>query len=434
MILILTIIIAVLLILTIVFSAKANKLKAQYAPLIDLDEAIKVHSNELHSIEDDIAKNKEIQRKQVNDAAILKRIIENYDSQLDIVEYGVYKPVYDFSTSDEYKKNLDDIIEQEKSVVKSGKATISSTNFTLNGSTTEGAKMTKAYTKLLLRAFNGESDSLIAKVKWNNFEQVKGRIVALRVLLNKMVTIFSVQISDTYFNLKIKELILQHEYNLKLKKEKDERLEAQEALREEKRAQEEFKKEQKRIEDEEKLATKIYNEIKAQYDASNEADKIAMQSKLEQANNRLKELEAKGARAKSMAEQTKCGHVYVISNIGSFGENVYKIGMTRRLEPEDRVKELGDASVPFPFDIHAMIYSEDAPKLEAELHNRFDSVKVNMVNTKREFFRVSLKDIENSMKEFDPQAEFKEIPEAEEYRETLTILKRLKEQNNQSNN
>jgi hypothetical protein len=127
-----------------------------------------------------------------------------------------------------------------------------------------------------------------------------------------------------------------------------------------------------------------------------------------------------------MAQQTKRGHVYIISNIGSFGEQVYKIGMTRRLEPEDRIKELGDASVPFSFDIHAMIFSEDAPNLEAELHKAFASRKVNMLNYRKEFFKVTLNEIEQKVKEIGLKTEFIRIPEAMEYRETLVILDKIK--------
>ena len=126
-----------------------------------------------------------------------------------------------------------------------------------------------------------------------------------------------------------------------------------------------------------------------------------------------------------MAQQTKRGHVYIISNIGSFGENVYKIGMTRRLEPLDRVKELGDASVPFHFDIHAMIFSEEAPTLENELHKAFANKKVNMVNYRKEFFKVTLDEIEQKTKEIGLGTEFLRLPEANEYKETLAMLEKL---------
>ena len=126
------------------------------------------------------------------------------------------------------------------------------------------------------------------------------------------------------------------------------------------------------------------------------------------------------------AQQTKRGHVYIISNIGSFGENVFKIGLTRRLEPIDRVKELGDASVPFQFDLHAMIFSEDAPTLELALHNAFDDRKVNMINYRKEFFNVTIDEIERKLKEIDISAELIRLPEAMEYRETMAILERMR--------
>ena len=122
----------------------------------------------------------------------------------------------------------------------------------------------------------------------------------------------------------------------------------------------------------------------------------------------------------SRAELTRSGHVYVVSNIGSFGENVYKIGLTRRLEPEDRIRELGDASVPFPFDIHAMVFSEDAPGLEQTLHREFDDRRVNLVNTRKEFFAVSLPEIESAAQEHGT-VEFTLAADAEQYRKTLAL-------------
>lgn len=122
----------------------------------------------------------------------------------------------------------------------------------------------------------------------------------------------------------------------------------------------------------------------------------------------------------------KAGYVYVISNIGSFGEGVYKIGMTRRLDPMDRVRELGDASVPFGFDIHAMIFSDNAPKLEAAIHKAFENRKVNMVNTRREFFRVSLDEIKDTInKNFDGSVDFIETADAEQFRESEKLWQQM---------
>lgn len=118
----------------------------------------------------------------------------------------------------------------------------------------------------------------------------------------------------------------------------------------------------------------------------------------------------------------KAGYVYVISNIGAFGENVYKIGMTRRLNPQERIDELGDASVPFDFDIHALIFTEDAPRLEAALHSAFETKKINKINIRREFFAVSLEEIKEEVrKNFDKTVEWIDIPEAEQYRQSMLI-------------
>jgi hypothetical protein len=135
--------------------------------------------------------------------------------------------------------------------------------------------------------------------------------------------------------------------------------------------------------------------------------------------------EAKNQRALSMAQQTKCGNVYIISNVGSFGENVYKIGMTRRLEPLDRIKELGDASVPFEFDVHSLIYSDDAPKLERELHKKFLRLQMNKVNPRKEFFRLNLKDIREEIEKMGIEAKWTMTAEAREYQESLAIEREI---------
>jgi hypothetical protein len=148
-------------------------------------------------------------------------------------------------------------------------------------------------------------------------------------------------------------------------------------------------------------------------------DKLKLQ--MEKLQTELEEARALRQRALSMAQQTKAGHVYVISNIGAFGENVFKIGMTRRLEPMDRVKELGDASVPFSFDVHGIIYSENAPELEKLLHKEFDTRKLNLVNDRKEFFRISINEIERVVLKYDSKIELTKIAEAREYKESISI-------------
>jgi hypothetical protein len=136
---------------------------------------------------------------------------------------------------------------------------------------------------------------------------------------------------------------------------------------------------------------------------------------------RLAEAEERAKRAMSQAQMTKSGHVYVISNIGSFGESVFKIGMTRRLEPLDRVRELGDASVPFPFDVHMMISSDDAPALENALHRKFHKMRINRANPRKEFFKVDLDAIRRVVTENHGEVQYVADPEALEYRQSLTM-------------
>ncbi|OWY20729.1 DUF4041 domain-containing protein [Sphingobacteriales bacterium UPWRP_1] len=310
-------------------------------------------------------------------------------------------------------------------MIAAEKAAICKTNWTIDGSEAKGLASTKRYIKLTLRAFNGECESLIAKVKWNNVNQMKERIKKSFETINKIGESQTVSIQPEYLHLKIKELILEYEFQLKKQKEKEEQRAAQEALREEEKAQREYEQAQKEAEKEETNYQKALDKARKEIEQSTGEKHEKLLAQIAKLELELQEAHERKERALSMAQQTKRGYVYIISNIGSFGEQVYKIGMTRRLEPEDRIKELGDASVPFQFDIHAMIFSEDAPNLENELHKAFANKKVNMLNSKKEFFNVTLIEIENKVKEIGLNTEFIRIPEAMEYRETLAILARL---------
>lgn len=143
---------------------------------------------------------------------------------------------------------------------------------------------------------------------------------------------------------------------------------------------------------------------------------------VEELQRRLAEAKTNKERAIAQAQMTRSGHVYIISNVGSFGEHVYKIGMTRRLDPMDRVRELGDASVPFSFDVHAIIYSQDAPTLENKLHKLFEGRRVNLINNRKEFFRVTINEIAQAVKENHGEIDITLAAEARDYRKTLAML------------
>lgn len=277
-------------------------------------------------------------------------------------------------------------------------------------------------------AFNGKVDSALAKVKHDNFGKIKQEIVDAFALVNHNGAPFrDARIRREYLDARLDELKWAVATFELRRQEQEEQKAIRDQMREEERAQREMEKAIKDAEKEERLLQQAMEKARKELEGASESQRQKFEDQLAALQAKLKEAEERGQRALSMAQQTRRGHVYVISNIGSFGENIYKIGMTRRLEPLDRVKELGDASVPFDFDVHAMIYSEDAPALEREMHRVFDGLSVNKVNPRKEFFSVS---IERIRKEIE-MAGYGEVhwtmkAEAYEYRESLGMSRSKK--------
>jgi len=239
--------------------------------------------------------------------------------------------------------------------------------------------------------------------------------------INKLGETQRCEIAKAYLELRIEELRLVHEHAEKVQEEKDEQRRIREQLRDEEIARREIERAQQEAERDEQKYQAALERARAELSDASERQQDALRTKIAELEKRLAEAHENKERAISRAQLTRSGHVYVISNIGSFGEDVFKIGMTRRLDPMDRVRELGDASVPFVFDVHAIIYSEDAPALETKLHDRIWDHRVNMVNDKREFFRVGLEDIEAAVRECHGTIEFTRVAEAGEYRKTLAM-------------
>jgi hypothetical protein len=416
-----------------------EKLKLQlnrFKPILDievesekqrksLEQLRALNEVEVKTVENNLTKLNSDYQNALKTYTKLRNEVSIFENKIDLIEFGVYEPIFDFDKSDEYRAEQGKIIELQKQMISAESAAVCRTNWTIDGSEAKGKASTKRYIKLTLRAFNGECESFIAKVKWNNVNQMKERIKKSFETINKIGESQTVTIQGEYLELKIKELTLEYEYQLKRQREKEELRAAQEELREEEKARREFEQAQKEAEKEEANYEKALEKARKEIGMTTGEKHDVLKAQIEKLEQELKEAHEKKERAISMAQQTKRGHVYIISNIGSFGEQVYKIGMTRRLEPIDRIKELGDASVPFQFDIHAMIYSEDAPTLENALHKSFANNKVNMLNYRKEFFKVTLEDIEQKTKEIGLEAEFIRLPEAMEYRETLAILEKL---------
>lgn len=344
-----------------------------------------------------------------------------YRETVDLADYGVYEPHFDFDTSEQYQNEIYGVREKQKLEIKNESAVLGGENISWNGSLSQGAAMVRREKKLMLRAFNGECDSFIADVDWNNISKMAVRIEKSLEAINKVYEKQGIYISRSYADLKLKELNLAYEYKLKRHDEKEEQRAIREQMREEEKAKKEYEAAILKAQKEEDTYQKALEKARKEIEAAQGAQQAKLQNKIAELEARVAEAETNKERALSMAQQTKRGHVYVISNIGSFGENVYKIGMTRRLDPMDRVRELGDASVPFPFDVHTIIFSEDAPALETKLHKTFNQRRVNLINTKKEFFHVSLQEIEDVVHENNAEIEFTKLAEARDYRESMAI-------------
>ncbi|MBP9886119.1 MAG: DUF4041 domain-containing protein [Leptospiraceae bacterium] len=422
-----------------------NQLLAKYKDIIDLEEYKEKIRKESEQIIAEKNQNVLSLEKQIADLradysdkrVLFEKLVNEisiYEEQQETMSFGLYKPHFDFDTSEKYKIALLEVKEKEKELIKNESAAMSGTTWTVNGSVAEGKKQTKHYMKLMLRAFNGECDSLVADVRWNNIQKMEERMLKVFEAINKLGETHSIQITDEYLKLKKDELRLTFEYQDKLRLEKEEQKRIQEQIREEERAQKEIEKALKESEDEEKRFNKALEQARKEMDKATGDQLTKLQEKMNQLQKELEESRQLKQRALSMAQQTKAGHVYVISNIGSFGENIFKIGMTRRLEPMDRVKELGDASVPFEFDVHAIIYSENAPELENILHKEFDFHKVNLVNDRKEFFNVSIEEIERIVRKYNASIELTKLAEAREYRESATIRSSREKKEKKENN
>ncbi|KEH90579.1 DUF4041 domain-containing protein [Clostridium botulinum] len=351
----------------------------------------------------------------------LNNTIINLEEENLMQSFGFYNPKYNLENSELYKESLNEIRKQQKQMVKD-KTAINYTEWTVNGSKSEGKKMTNDMIKLTLRAFNLECDNSILKVKFNNIDTCKKRLTSAFDTMNKLGRVTNVTISNEYLNLKFQELYLAYEYELKKQEEKEEQKAIKERMREEAKVLKELEATKKKIEKEEIHFNKAITEIKLKLENANDSEKSILLNQLSKLENQLKKIENDKEDLINREQNTRAGYVYIISNIGSFGQDIYKIGMTRRLEPMDRVSELSNASVPFSFDVHAMIFSDDAPSLENKLHKEFEKYRLNKVNFRKEFFKVSLLKIEEVVKKnHNKVVEFTKLALAEDYRKSLKI-------------
>lgn len=426
-------------ILIILHTKRLNKIKGKAKLLSELknngyDESIEIadlivkQKEELEVKQQEYLKLTESLNAYKTEYANLKTKYVELEDEVLLQSFGFFEPKYDLEDSAAYKIRLSEIRNKQKEMVVKKDAASFNSNWTVNGSKAEGRKMNNNLLKLAIRSFNNECDVAISKVKVSNIKSMEDRINRTFETINKLNASNQIQLKVNYLKLKHEELYLALEYNQKIEKEKEEQREIREQIREEEKARREIAKLKEAIEKEEKHFIQALQKLENQKEDATQEQLSELESKIAELNQKLEEINEQKEDVLNRERNTRAGYVYVISNIGSFGEDVYKIGMTRRLEPLDRIKELGSASVPFLFDVHAMIFSEDAPTLENTLHRTFNDKRLNLINERKEFFKVSLEEIQDVVeKNHDKTIEFKTTALAEDYRQSVAHRKQLEE-------
>lgn len=394
---------------------KLSEYREKYSPLIDKEAELKKLISFSEEAEKKIVT---LQASYAEKYVIYEKLSEEvgiFNDQIEYANVSLYEPHFDFDTSEDFKIKIQEVRSQQKVLISDKTAIEALVAIEVGNSKAKGRQLLNKQIGLSLRAFNNECDAALGNIRWNNVEQMTKRIEKAREAIDKLNVSLSVVISEDFYNLKIEELLLTHEYREIKQREKEKSTEIRRLQREEQKllkdaesADKEKSKYQKLLEEAQKQAAKTSGE-----------KLTALEKEISELGFSLQEAKDKSERAMSMAQKTRAGHIYIISNTGSFGENVVKIGMTRRLDPLDRIKELGDASVPFTFDLHALIYTEDAPALEGQLHDTFDEYRVNLVNNRKEFFKIPLEKVRTEIKKINEEVDFIFDAEAREYKESM---------------
>ncbi|EIC06388.1 helicase A859L containing protein [Microbacterium laevaniformans OR221] len=325
-------------------------------------------------------------------------------------EVGIYRYHHPLETAAAYQDELNSLEKEIASIVTAGEAIIRSEFFTLNNSLAQGRRMTDDLGKLMLRAYNAEADNVLRTLRAGNVLTAKRRLEASRSAIAKLGKLMEMRISDQFHDLRVREIELTADWLMKKQQEREAERDERARLREEKRVERELAEERARLD---KERHHLLNTLAALRQNGQDDPTLAQ---------RLAEVDAAIEQNDYRAANIRAGYVYVISNQGAFGENVVKIGLTRRLEPRDRIYELGGASVPFRFDTHALFFSEDAVSLEAELHRHFADRALNRANHRKEFFFASPSEVrEVLLSKVGNILEFTEEPDATEYRQSVGL-------------
>jgi hypothetical protein len=360
-----------------------------------LEENKKKLSEELINIEKEISE-------------VKNSLIETQEIAM-LQEVGIYQYTSILDTSEGYSDKIAEIRSSIKARnIANGGAIRAAQGWTVNGSTAEGAKMVKEFSKLMLRAYNGEVDDAIRTLKPFKLQAAVDRVNKVEQSIEKLGKTMQIEIDNDYHKLRVEEIRLTADFLSKKEEEKELQKEERLRLKEEEKAQKEFEREKE----------KLNKELMHHQAVLAKADETGNLKVVEEAKTKIAEVESSISGVEERVANIRTGYVYVISNIGSFGESVLKVGLTRRIDPEERIQELSDASVPFRFDIHAIIFSADAVSLEKQLHQELDKHRLNKVNTRKEFFSTSPAHVKELLSKLSTESilTYKEEAEAPEWR------------------
>ena len=388
---------------------------------------IQNHTELLGKLKNEIVKHETDSRDAKARLQELMSRIDLYSRLEEFTAFGHFEePEYLYETSARFTEEIKINRDKQKALLSSNSAITCPDSVSITSDPNADKKIISGQINLMLTAFNIECDFLISKVKPSNFSRTLEQIEKLAAKLEKNAATLHCGFNTEFVRLKYEECKLQYQFRLKKEEEREEQRLINEQMREEVKAQKEYEKAIAEAEKEERMYRQLLEKAKESLTKANQEEQIILQLRIDDLEKQLAEAVDKEERAKSMAEQTRRGYVYVISNVGSFGKNVYKIGLTRRLDPIDRVNELGDASVPFKFDVHAIIHADDAPALEATLHREFKYRRINAVNLRKEFFNVSLEEIKNAAEKIvGNDVDFTMSALAEEYYETRRLQQEM---------
>ncbi|WP_285592045.1 DUF4041 domain-containing protein [Actinomycetospora sp. NBRC 106378] len=356
---------------------------------------------------------RDLDRQQARLAELQAQIVVTEDLAM-LQEAGIYEYRHRLADAVAYKSQLDHLKDAIKTLVRRDSAILSTTSWTVNGSTTEGRKMVRDFSKLMLRAYNAEADNCVRTMRPHRLPSSIERLDKARDTIAKLGATMHIRIDPGYHSTRVQELELTADYLAKQEEEKERIRAERERQRDEDAARKEFEREKTRLAKEQSH----WERVQQKWETQGDEDKVA------EAAEKLAEIGEAIAGVERREANIRTGWVYVISNVGAFGENMVKIGLTRRLDPRERVRELGDASVPFRFDVHALVFSEDAVSLENRLHHDLADRRVNRVNLRREFFRATPAEVLDVLGRTEARKhllEYTEFAEAEEWRTSLAL-------------